>query len=89
MISLYGKHGIVPRVPKGCQSAENPKQEDETALQGQAQGRSSLSLRLIPCHEETLLYFAGPEPPLPLMVPLALSHCCHLFPPLKSCKAPF
>lgn len=78
MIILYGKHGIAPRVLQGRESAENPKQENETSLQGQAQRRSSLSLLLIP--EETLLSFAGPEPPLPLIFPLALSHCC-LFPP--------
>lgn len=42
MISLYGKRGIACRVPKGHESAENPKQEDETSLPGQAQGRSSL-----------------------------------------------
>lgn len=47
MISPYGKCGIARRLPKGCESAENPKQEGETSLQGQAQGRPSLSFLLI------------------------------------------
>lgn len=70
-------------LPKAVGVQKTPNKRVKPPCRAMRKEVGSLSLLLNLCHEETLsLSFAGPEPPLPLTLPLARSHLC----PFPQCR---
>lgn len=77
MICLDGKHGDPHWVLKGFGSAETPKERVEPPSRAMHKAGQQPGPPTDPMSQgNPLLSCTGPEPPLPLTLPLALSHLC-------------